>query len=213
MASKTRAFVSIGYPESLVDDWFERLNETHVQALVSPLHDRDVDANGQPKKEHFHIMLMFDGPKTIAQAQAIFDSIGATRCQAVNSVRGQARYLCHLDDPDKAQYDQGDVSALNGADYLAMIDLPGNRYASIREMIAFCNASQMFSFADLFDFAAANNETWFRCLCDNSAYVVKEYLKSKNWKLTLANSHPSANGEKEVGFHNEADDPDFPFPD
>lgn len=195
MATKTRAFVSIGYPESLAEDWFEQLKETHVQVLISPLHDRDVDANGNPKKEHFHIMLLFDGPKTIDQAQSIYDSIGATRCQAVNSVRGQARYLCHLDDPDKAQYDEGDISALNGADYLALVDLPGNKYAAIREMKEWCCKNQMFSFADLFDFAAENNETWFRCLCDNSAYVIKEYLKSKAW--TLSNSHTSFEEEED----------------
>lgn len=183
MATKTRAYVAIGYPESLVDDFVDVLLETHVQILISPLHDKDKDQNGQTKKEHYHIMLLFDGPKTIQQAQEIFDSIKATKCKAVNSVRGQARYLCHLDDLDKAPYDVGSVIELNGADYMGLIELPANKYQSIRDMIAYCKENMVFSFAQLTDYAAANNETWFRSLCDNSAYIMKEYLKSKSWEL------------------------------
>lgn len=183
MASRTRAYIAIGYPESLRDDFVEILQETHVQVLISPLHNLDKNESGELKKEHYHIMLLFDGPKTIDQAQKIFDSIGATKCIPVNSVRGQARYLCHLDDPDKAPYDQGDVTALNGASYLSLIDLPENKYRAIREMMAFCKENQVFSFADLTDYAAANNEEWFRSLCDNSAYIIKEYLKSRSWTM------------------------------
>lgn len=185
MASKTRAFVAIGYPESLVDDFVEVLQETHVQTLISPLHDKDIDANGKTKKEHYHIMVMFDGPKTLEQAQKLFDSIQATKCQPVNSVRGQARYLCHLDDADKAQYDAGQVSCLNGADYWSLIELPSNKYQSIKEMVRWCLENQTLSFAELFEYSMENNETWFRVLSDNGAYVIKEYLKSKAWTVSI----------------------------
>lgn len=191
MATKTRAYVSIGYPESLIDDFVEVLQETHVQTLISPLHDKDIDQNGNIKKEHYHIMIMFDGPKTIEQAQKVFDSISATKCQPVNSVRGQARYLCHLDDPDKAQYDSGQVSCLNGADYWTLIELPSNKYQSIKEMVKWCLDNQTLSFAELFEYSIENNETWFRVLSDNGAYVIKEYLKSKTWTVEQQHITPS----------------------
>lgn len=164
MSSRTRCYVSIGYPESLKEEFVEILQETHVQVLISPLHNLDKNEKGDLKKEHYHIMLLFDGPKTVDQAQKIFDSIGATKCIPVNSVRGTARYLCHLDDPDKQEYDQGDVTCLNRADYYGLIDLPGNKYAAIREMMAFCKENKVLSFADLLDYAAESNETWFRSL-------------------------------------------------
>lgn len=181
MATKTRAFVSIGYPESLKDDWIDILSETHVQVLISPLHNEDISSDGSKKKEHYHILILFDGPKTIEQAQTIFDSIGATKCQMVNSVRGQARYLCHLDDLDKAPYDVGSVTALNGADYLSLIELPSNKYQIIRDIITYCKEENIYSFAELFEYAAASKEDWFRCLCDNGAYVIEKYLKSRFW--------------------------------
>lgn len=52
---------------------------------------------------------MFDGVKTIEQAKDLFEQIGGVGCEKVNSIRGYARYLCHLDNPEKAQYDQGAV--------------------------------------------------------------------------------------------------------
>lgn len=197
MATKTRAYVAIGYPESLDPDFVEILQDTHVQTLISPLHDKDIDQNGNIKKEHYHIMIMFDGPKTIEQAQKIFDSIHATKCQPVNSVRGQARYLCHLDDLDKSPYDSGSVTEINGADYFSMIELPSNRYQAIRDMMDFCRSEQIYSFADLCDYASQNNEAWFRSLCDNSAYIIKEYLKSRKWSVDTRVTPPSKESDNE----------------
>ena len=48
-------------------------------------------------------MIMYDGKKSIEQAKENFDKIGGVGCEIVNSTRGYARYLCHLDNPDKEQ--------------------------------------------------------------------------------------------------------------
>lgn len=183
MASRTRSYVSIGYPESLKENWIEILTESHISCVISPLHNMDTDENGNVKKEHYHILILFDGPKTFEQAQSIFDSIGATKCQPVNSIRGQARYLCHLDNLDKYPYDTGNVVCLNGADYYSLIELPTNKYQAIREMIEFINYNKIYSFSDFFEYCSLYNENWFRSLCDNSAFIVKEYLKAKTWTL------------------------------
>ena len=181
MATKTRGYVAIGYPESLDPNWLEILSDTHVQIVISPLHNKDTNEDGTIKKEHYHILVLFDGPKTIEQAQAIFDSIKATKCQPVNSVRGQSRYLCHLDELNKVVYDTGDVTCLNGADYYSLIELPTNKYQAIRDMVEFINYNKIYSFSDFFEYCSMNNENWFRSLCDNSAFIIKEYLKAKTW--------------------------------
>lgn len=196
MASRTRCYCAIGYPESLADNWQEILQETHVQVLISPLHDKDKTEEGELKKEHFHIMLLFDGVKTMQQAQKIFDDIKATQCIAVNSVRGQARYLCHLDDLDKEPYDTGNVVALNGADYFSLIELPSNKYQVVRDIIYYCTENNITSFAELLEYSSLNNEVWFRSLCDNSAYIVKEYLKSKLWTLERHNTRNYSSNRK-----------------
>lgn len=180
--NRTRNFVAIGYPESLKENWQDILNESHVPCIISPLHNLDVDINGEIKKEHYHIELLFDSVKTLEQAQKIFDSIGATKCQPINSLRGQTRYLCHLDDLDKHPYDTSEVVCLNGADFYGIIELPTNKYLAIREMKDFVEFNNIVSFSDLFCYCADNNEVWFRSLCDNSAFIMKEYLKARSWK-------------------------------
>ena len=100
--TRTRNFATVVYPESAPDNWQEILSEQFVPAFISPLHDNDLNPTGEVKKPHYHVMIMFDSVKTREQAQDIFNLIGGVGCEIVQSLRGYARYLCHLDNPDKA---------------------------------------------------------------------------------------------------------------
>lgn len=179
MASRNRNFSSIVYPESAPENWQAILVEHFVPCFISPLHDSDLDPTGEPKKPHHHVMIMFDGVKTNEQAKEIFDSIGAVGCEVVKSLRGYARYLCHLDNPDKAQYQIEDVLSFCGADYTGVIGLAIDKYKAIGEMIDFCDDHGILSYAELMSYCRTNRFDWFRVLCDNGTYVLKEYLKSK----------------------------------
>lgn len=179
---RTRNYVSIGYPESLKDGWRTILSEACVPCIVSPLHDKDINPDGEPKKAHYHIMVMYDQPKTPEQAQEFFDSIGAVKCQMVKNTRSQARYFCHLDNPEKHQYKILDVTQYAGADYQTIIDLPSDKFAVIAEMMDFCDSYDIHSFAELARYSRDNQEQWFRCLCSNGAMFMKEYLKSLTWE-------------------------------
>lgn len=46
---RTRGWACIVYPESAPDGWMDALREQHLQMLISPLHDSDVTADGEPK--------------------------------------------------------------------------------------------------------------------------------------------------------------------
>lgn len=124
---------------------------------------------------------MFEGVKSEDQAQVIFDLIGGVGCEKVQSIRGYARYLCHLDNPEKTQYNTEDVVMYGGADYLSVIGLATDKYKAIGEMIDFCCANQVYSYSDLLEWCRSNRFDWFRVLCDNGTFVIKEYLKSKMW--------------------------------
>lgn len=184
MASKrTRNYATVVYPESAPEDWIQRFGNYFVPAFISPLHDLDINPFGEPKKPHYHVMIMFDSVKTIEQAKEIFDDIGGVGVEVVNSVRGYARYLCHLDNPEKIQYDKGFVQAFYGADYEETIGLSLDRYIAIREMIDFCRSNGIVSYSQLMHYAMDNRPDWFRVLCDNGTVVVKEYLKSYTWEI------------------------------
>ena len=185
--SRTRNYASILYPESAIENWREVLAEHHVPAFISPLHDCDENPNGEKKKEHFHIIIMFDSTKTKEQAEEIFDSIKSVGCERVKSIRGYSRYLCHLDNPDKAKYDTLEVQSLNGADYFGVIGLASDKYDAIGEMIEFCEIYDVTSFYALALYAKRNRQDWHRILCDCGAIYVKEFLKSKKWSKDVNN--------------------------
>lgn len=178
---RTRNFTTIVYPESAPENWLNVLNDHHVKAFVSPLHDRDINPDGEAKKPHWHVLVMFDSVKTIDQAKELFDQMGGVGCQKVNSIRGNARYLCHLDNPEKAQYDANDVKVFAGADYQEVCALTSDKYGAIREMLVFCEDDNIINFADLLVYASENRNDWFRILCDGGVFVVREYLKSRKW--------------------------------
>lgn len=182
---RTRNWGTIVYPDTAPDDWVEIFKSHNVPFFISPLHDRDITAVGEPKKPHYHVLLMFDSVKTEEQARTIFESIGGVGCERINSLRGNARYLCHLDDMDKAQYDPNEVYCYGPtADYVTVIGLPTDKYDSIAEMIDFVDREGIISYAALLRHARANNEIWFRVLCDSGTLVMKEFIKSRTWELS-----------------------------
>lgn len=180
-SGRTRNYATVVYPESAPQNWQDILSDERVPAFVSPLHDKDVNPTGEPKKLHFHVMIMFEGVKSLDQAKALFAKIGGVGCEVVNSVRGYARYLCHLDNPEKAQYNAEDVRCFCGSDYIHIIGLATDKYRAIKEIIDFCKGSGIFSYSDLLEYCAESRYDWFRVLCDNGTVVIKEYLKSKYW--------------------------------
>jgi plasmid replication protein len=187
--SRARNFATVVYPESAPDGWQEVLASHFVPAFISPLHDSDKNPTGEPKKSHYHVVIMHEGKKTIEQANDIFFSIGGVGCEVVKSIRGYARYLCHLDNPEKAQYDPSEVRCLCGADYIGTIGLVLDKYKAVSEIIDFCVEKDLYSYSDLLEYARLERFDWFRVLCDNATIVVREYLKSREWtKKRLNNS-------------------------
>ncbi len=179
--TRARNFATVVYPDSAPENWREVLTQEHIAAFVSPLHDMDINPSGEKKKPHYHVMLMFDGKKSKDQVKTIFDKIGGVGFETVQSQRGYARYLKHLDNPEKHQYTDKEVECFGGADYNSVINLPTDRYKAIKEMMTYCKENDIISYSELLEYSAENHYDWFRILCDNGTIVIKEYLKSRTW--------------------------------
>ena len=175
---RTRNWATIVYPESAPNDWLVKLGEECIQTLISPLHDKDMNPTNEPKKEHYHVLIMFDSVKTSDQAKEVFELIGGVGCQKVASLRGYARYLCHLDNPEKHQYSVNDVMQFGGVDYQDVIGLVTDKYVAISEMMDFCKKYNITNFALLADYAREHNQGWFRTLADTSTVFMDKWLKS-----------------------------------
>lgn len=103
MARKT-SIATILYPENVTKaEYVARVGDLHINAYMSPLH------TDEGKKEHYHLMLFFGSPKSDKQIKEIVERIGGVGCEPIINNRGYARYLCHLDNPEKKQYSPDDV--------------------------------------------------------------------------------------------------------
>lgn len=178
---RTRVWTSVVYPESAPEDWRDRLDELHIDWVESPLHEYDTNPDGEIKKAHWHILLSFQGKKSYDQVVSMLEPLNCPAPQRCHSARGTVRYMAHLDNPEKYQYSVGDIKAHGGIDIAELLKSTSTeRYALIKEMCEYIREEQIIEFQDLMDFAmSAKMDSWFPLLCDNSAYVVGQYIKSQ----------------------------------
>lgn len=180
--TKVRSIAGILYEESAPADWKKRIAELHVMALVSPKHDKDVTATGQHKKDHYHVMLIFDGPKEVSAAAELLKTVGCIEyTQTIHSVTSYARYLCHLDDHDKHPYSQNDVLAYGGADYTLLCQRSLDKDSAVTEMEDYIDLHHIYSFRVFAQYCRREQPTWHRHLTSDCGWYIKEYIKSAYW--------------------------------
>lgn len=186
--NRSLCWATVVYEESAPTDWLRIIEEAKVPVFVSPCHDSDMEGTGEtPKKAHFHVLAMYSSKKSHEQVKEFFASFGGVGVERVKDRRAYARYLCHLDSPNKAQYDTSNVVSFY-ADYLEVIGLPSDKYEVLDEILKFIEEYDVVSYASLVQFARKYQPRWFRVMCDSSTLFLTEYLKSRKWaKDTQAN--------------------------
>lgn len=177
-----RNWTFIIYPDSLPKNWKEILSQEPV--AVSPLHDRDVNADGEIKKAHYHVVLSYQGNKSFEQIDEIARSLKAPVPQRVNSLTGAVRYLTHIDNPEKFQYESKDIITFGGFDIEKCLALStGDKRAMLREMIFFIQEKNIIHLVDFTDYCLSEEAPvgWFELLTERNTLFIKEYIKS-NWQ-------------------------------
>ena len=184
-SDRTRNWSVVVYPESAPDNWREYLDDLHIEWVESPLHEYDTNATGEVKKPHWHVLLMFGGVKSYEQVMEVIQPLRCPIPQRCHNAKAMVRYMAHLDNPDKHQYSVSDIVAHGGVDISELLrPSSSERYALIREMVAFVKDKGITEFQDLMDYASMERfDDWFPLLCDSSAYVVGNYIKSQRHRL------------------------------
>ncbi len=179
--TRTRNWTIVIYPESAPGNWRDIIDSWHIEWVESPIHDKDINANGEPKKAHFHVLLMFGGVKTFEQVCELIEPLNCPIPIKVHNTKSLVRYMAHLDNPDKTQYDISKIVSHGGVDVLDLLKpSSGERYSFIKEMQVWCNENNIVEFCDLFNYAANERfDDWFPLLCDSCAFVMNQFLKSK----------------------------------
>lgn len=178
-----RNFATVVYPESAPNNWIDIIKESKIPCFISPIHDKDINPTGESKKAHYHVISMYEGKKSSDQAKEFFESFGGVGCEVVSSSRSYARYLCHLDNPEKAQYKICDVVSTGGANYRSIIGTMADKSICIGDMIDYVNQNDIDSFAELVCYSKEFKSDWFDCLINSGSFFIKEYIKSRCWKI------------------------------
>lgn len=186
MASKSikkRNWAFVLYPESAPDNWRELLQQSGLPAVISPLHDKDKDPTGEPKKAHYHIILTYPGPTTFNAVRAFTDSLKQPIPQPLESVQGYYRYLTHEDNPDKYQYDKSDIVPINGFDVHDYIEISKTEAMKIlKDIQNVILTVDIREYSDLLDYLIEVNQDWWQVAVSHTM-MLNAYLKSRRYKL------------------------------
>lgn len=182
--TRSRGWACIVYPESAPEGWVDKLNEAHIQTLISPVHDKDKRGNGEPKKPHYHVLAMFENPVGESSAKSYFGRIGVKAPpEKVDTIKGYARYLVHMDDHDKVRYNEHEVVALAGASWAATaLDEAEEVNAILDEIEEFIAESGCISYFALCRYARAERPAWTRVIRKNTIHL-SALLKSLQWEF------------------------------
>lgn len=172
-----RNFTCIVYPDSAPKDFIDRIDHLHVPAFLSPLHEADEESEYKP---HYHVLLLYEGKKNVDQVRQTCMEFGGVRMEIVQSIRGMARYLCHLDNPEKPKYSTQDVRSFAGADYDDVCTNESDYIVALHYVFNYIDSHRIKYYHELINSLYDEQETFLLKICCFSCIsVVKEYLRSK----------------------------------
>ena len=195
--SKSKYFCAILYPDSSTydtDKLIKALAEEHLTFAVSPIHDRDVEDDGSPKKSHFHLLLSYSSATTLNNIRDWFNICGMPNSD-LHSVRvcasgaGYFRYLTHKDNPEKAQYNDKDIRIFNDFDEVLkkFSKTASDKLGDLVRIFQIVDELDTVSFHSLVQYLMLNERDLFKLLTSSSALAicVKEYQRSLEYDKKL----------------------------
>lgn len=177
---KKRNWTFVLYPESAPSDWKEQIKLSGLLAAVSPLHDKDINPTGEPKKAHYHILLVYSGPTTYNAVAKFTASLNATIPQALESVRGMYRYFSHKDNPEKYQYDEGEIQTLNGFNIADLVELTKSEVNELKmRILKLIRDVDIIEYSGLVDFLLDNEMVAEYDVAINNTFFFHTYITSR----------------------------------
>lgn len=170
-------FTFLLYPESIPNDWVEKLESTDIAMAISPLHDKDktekkemLEQGQEFKKEHYHVIYIAKSPVTAdAVRKRIKRLLGDKAINMVQpiatSVVNAYLYLTHESKDaiakNKHKYDKKDIKLLNNFDVDRYQSLDASERKEIVETLIYViktagliNAIELDEFFDDEDYVA-----------------------------------------------------------
>lgn len=177
---RVRNWAFIQYDDSAPENWRSILNDEKTPWVESPLHDADLNATGEQKKTHRHIIMAFDSKKSFQQVQEISNKISGCKVEKVGNMKGYVRYLAHLDNPEKAQYNPDDIKCHCGFDKEMYLRKSSNEVReTLQNIFRFIRENDIQSYAEFIDMTIEQGlDEWFDIATLKNTLTIKEYIRS-----------------------------------
>lgn len=185
--TKKRNWTFVLYPDSAPSDWMEKLKLSGLMSAISPLHDKDVNPTGEKKKAHYHVLLVYSGPTTYNAVAKFTASLNATIPQALESVRGMYRYFTHKDNPEKYQYEESEISTVNGFNIADLVELTKSEVNEIKmNILKLIREIGIVEYSDLIDFLTDNEMAAEYDVAINNTFFFNTYITSRRNSSSFA---------------------------
>lgn len=173
------------YPDSAPADWINLLKNLHVPFIISPLHDKDIKdkTTGELKKPHYHCIIRFRSKKSFSQIKTeVCDKINGPIPQPVVDFAMMVRYLIHMDDPDKYQYNKEDIETYGNIDIKEYIyDKREYQFEILKEILDFCQKYDIQEFSTIVNYAKDERKAWFPYVAKIFRATVEAYVRSQRY--------------------------------
>lgn len=177
---KKRNWTFVLYPESAPSDWREQLKISGLMSAISPLHDKDINPTGEAKKAHYHILLVYSGPTTYNAVAKFTASLNATIPQPLESVRGMYRYFSHKDNPEKYQYNEAEITTVNGFNIADLVELTKSEVNELKmNILKLIRTADISEYSGLIDFLIDNEMMAEYDVAINNTFFFHTYITSK----------------------------------
>lgn len=179
---KKRNWAFVLYPESAPQDWKEQLQLSGLTGAISPLHDKDTNPTGEPKKPHYHVIVVYSGPTSFNVVKGLTDKLNQPIPQPLEQVRGYYRYLTHKDNPEKYQYNEQDIQTINGFDISEFIEITKSEILAIKAKLQTLIREKDFQeYADFLDYLQDFGDKTDYDIASSHTIFFNTYLKSRRY--------------------------------
>lgn len=195
---KSRDWQFILYTEKYsIETIIDIFEERGIISCISPIHDQDIYTKedyekykrrheeepewkiGENKKPHYHVLIHYNGPTTYNNVKVLTEDVGGTIPQKIVNNTGAYKYLCHLENPDKAQYDMKDIRITNGY----QITLSDNEILQMTwEVVEEIQKENIKEYRELVDYYKSLGDLDRFNLVKKNVSFFKTYLNSKRWE-------------------------------
>ena len=177
---RAKKYTLVVYPQDMPENWREVLREKMWDVLISPLHDKDVNADNEPKKPHHHVIVSAGSSWITMNALVELGKKlkGVAKPQKCSNPKGMVRYFVHADNPEKAQYDKSKIEVYGNYDIEDYFKSTiGEERAIRKEIVEYILENAVDELADLVEYSMYHNELWDDYIASHTIYI-NEIIRS-----------------------------------